>query len=148
MLCMLTIPGAPCVYYGSEIGISGGVDPECRRSFNWDEATWDTVLRDKIRSYIRMRRKHRALRDGDFHVLFAEGSIIAYMRRFEGEYAIVVINAGDVPLDIAVHTSGRVPDGLHFHSTLGRRKTMTATNGIFSKLYVPARDAFIFLAQL
>jgi cyclomaltodextrinase len=147
MLCMLTMPGAPCIYYGTEVGMAGGVDPDCRRSFNWDEATWDTTLRNRIRSYIRLRKKHRALRDGDFHVLFAEGSTIAYSRRFDGQYAVVVLNAGDAAVDIAIHTSGHVPDGLHFRTTLGQRKTMTAANGIFSQLHVPARDAFVFLAH-
>ena len=147
IFCMLTIPGAPCIYYGTEVGMSGGVDPECRSSFTWDEATWDLRLRNQIRSYVRMRHKHRALRDGDFHVLFAEESIIVYARCYENEYAVVVINAGDTPADITIHTSGRVPNGVHFRSALGRRKSITATNGIFSMLHIPARDSLVFLSK-
>jgi len=36
-LFQMTYPGAPCVYYGNEIGMEGGIDPDCRRSFPWDE---------------------------------------------------------------------------------------------------------------
>ena len=35
-LFMFTIPGAPCIYYGDEIGVDGGHDPECRKSFPWE----------------------------------------------------------------------------------------------------------------
>ena len=36
-----TLPGAPCIYYGDEVGMAGGHDPDCRRAFPWDEARWD-----------------------------------------------------------------------------------------------------------
>ena len=34
-------PGAPCIYYGDEIGVEGDHDPDCRGAFPWDEARWD-----------------------------------------------------------------------------------------------------------
>ena len=36
-LFQMTYPGAPCVYYGNEIGMEGRKDPDCRRTFNWNE---------------------------------------------------------------------------------------------------------------
>ncbi len=30
-------PGAPCIYYGTEIGLDGGAEPECREAFPWDK---------------------------------------------------------------------------------------------------------------
>ena len=33
LLFLMTIPGAPCIYYGTEIGMAGGPDPDCRRAF-------------------------------------------------------------------------------------------------------------------
>ena len=33
----MTLPGAPCIYYGDEVGMEGGHDPDCRRAFPWDE---------------------------------------------------------------------------------------------------------------
>ena len=29
-------PGAPCIYYGTEVGLSGGSEPDCRESFPWE----------------------------------------------------------------------------------------------------------------
>ena len=38
-LCLLYLyPGAPCIFYGTEIKISGGYDPDCRKCMDWDKA--------------------------------------------------------------------------------------------------------------
>ena len=42
-LFQMTFPGAPSIYYGDEIGLAGGHDPDNRRAFRWDRPeTWDT----------------------------------------------------------------------------------------------------------
>ena len=40
-LFMFSYPGAPCIYYGDEIGVDGEHDPGCRKSFPWEESKWD-----------------------------------------------------------------------------------------------------------
>jgi cyclomaltodextrinase / maltogenic alpha-amylase / neopullulanase len=57
-LFQMTYPGAPCIYYGNEIGMMGGRDPDCRASFPWDEAHWDHDLRNTIKTYIHLRLAH------------------------------------------------------------------------------------------
>ena len=48
-LCLLFFfPGMPCVYYGDEIGMTGGYDPDCRKGFIWDETAWDAELRRHV----------------------------------------------------------------------------------------------------
>ena len=32
---LLTMPGSPCIYYGTEIAMPGGHDPDCRRTMPW-----------------------------------------------------------------------------------------------------------------
>src|SRR4029078_12092089 len=39
-----TLPGAPCIYYGDEVGLTGGKDPESRKAFPWDPARWGARL--------------------------------------------------------------------------------------------------------
>lgn len=37
-LCLLFLfPGVPCIYYGTEILMQGGYDPDCRRSMDWEK---------------------------------------------------------------------------------------------------------------
>jgi cyclomaltodextrinase len=40
-LLILSVPGAPCIYYGDEVGVDGEHDPDCRKSFPWDESKWN-----------------------------------------------------------------------------------------------------------
>lgn len=77
---LLTFPGVPCLYYGDEIGLEGGRDPDNRRPMPWDESAWNQKLLAHYRRLIRLRREHPALTQGGFQLLAAEGGLIAYMR--------------------------------------------------------------------
>lgn len=58
-------PGIPCVYYGDEIGMEGGDDPDCRRCFDWERENWDMQTRCFIRQLVELK-KGPALSHGDF----------------------------------------------------------------------------------
>src|SRR5690606_29022579 len=94
VLFQMTMPGAPCIFYGDEVGVSGGDDPYCRGAFPWhDEQQWDHELLAFYRRAIALRRAHPVLRTGKYETLFAEGRIYAFARRLEDREAIVVLNA-------------------------------------------------------
>ena len=147
LMNIFTLPGAPCIYYGDEIGLAGGKEPDCRRTFNWDEASWDHDLRDHTRACIKLRKKYRALRDGAFQVLYAAGSVVAYLRTRGDEQVLVVFNAGDAAESIVVHTNGAVPDGRSFKTVHGPRRSAAVENGQFSALSIPARESIVLAAQ-
>ncbi len=94
-LFQMTYPGAPCIYYGDEIGMDQGQTayPEASRyAFNWDESSWDHELRADIRRFIQLRQAYPALRTGDFIPLASQGQAIAFLRRLQsGEQPIVVV---------------------------------------------------------
>ncbi len=92
MLFQMTMPGAPTVYYGDEIGLSGGYDPECRGPMPWDEQRWDAALRDYVRATIRLRHAHPALRRGTYRALLAKGELFAFERDYQGERLLVAFN--------------------------------------------------------
>lgn len=58
-LLQAALPGAPCIYYGDEVGMAGGVDPACRGGFPWDEARWEPGLRESIQAALRLRMAER-----------------------------------------------------------------------------------------
>ncbi len=105
-LLQATLPGAPSIYYGDEIGLQGGHDPDCRRAFPWDDARWDSGLRDTVRALLRLRRAERALRGGSIGIVGARGSAVAYQRGEGSSRFIVAVNPGDEPTRLDLRFDG------------------------------------------
>lgn len=93
-LFQMTYPGAPCVYYGDEIGLQGGPDPDNRRAFPWDASQWDHDRRAFIKRCIRLRHEHAVLRRGEYISLRADEKLYVFARQLGDEIAIVGLNAG------------------------------------------------------
>ena len=64
-----TLPGAPNLYYGCEVGMAGGDDPEMRAPMRWDLVTEDNPTLAWTRQLIDLHQSHRALRVGQFRAL-------------------------------------------------------------------------------
>ena len=100
-LLLLTFPGAPSIYYGDEVGLPGGLDPDSRRGFPL-QTDWDLDLFNYHRQLITLRHQYRALRTGDYQVLFAEGGVYVFSRILEQETIIVAVNADTVAANIVL----------------------------------------------
>jgi len=98
VLLQATLPGAPCVYYGDEIGMEGRNDPDCRRSFPWDEARQDVDLLAFVRAAFAVRNAEPALRRGSLRVAAADRSAVAFERADDGGRLVVAVNAGPEPV--------------------------------------------------
>jgi glycosidase len=103
-LFQMTYPGAPCVYYGDEIGMEGGRDPDNRRAMIWDTAKQNADLLAFHRLIIGLRRDHAVLRGGDFQTLIADDSrrLFAFARRLEKAEARVYFNQSSLPQTVAI----------------------------------------------
>ncbi len=91
---LFTYIGVPCVYYGDEVGLEGGHDPDCRRTFPWDESVWDEELLEHTRTLIRFRHEQKALQEGAFVTLYAAGNVFAFGRVLHEEIVVVAVNRG------------------------------------------------------
>ncbi len=93
MLFLFTYPGAPAIYYGDEIGLTGGSDPDCRKTFPWDEGRWNSSLRQWVRKLTWTRRDHISLRNGEMKFLRIENKeCLAYYRKGQNDFTFVVMN--------------------------------------------------------
>lgn len=92
-LLLFTFPGTPCIYYGDEVGLPGGLDPDCRRSFP-NQTDWDQELLSQHRQLIALRHRYPALQTGRYQLLFAEKEIYIFARILESEILIVGVNVG------------------------------------------------------
>lgn len=95
-LLQFTFPGAPCIYYGDEIGMVGDHDPGCRGAFPWEhEGSWNLELLETFRSLIALRGAHPALRHGSFRVLVGEGPTFGFVREHDEVRILVAVNTAD-----------------------------------------------------
>jgi len=109
-LVQMTLPGAPCIYYGDEIGMAGGRDPGCRASFPVDPAAGDQALRAFVQGVIALRHRHPVLRRGSFAAAGSAGSAAAYLRADATEALLVALNAGEDDVELPLDLPG-LPDG-------------------------------------
>ncbi len=110
----MTYVGAPALYYGDEIAMTGGGDPDCRRPFHWK---WrDDPERADVHAYTRrliaLRKEHPCFAWGSFRTLLAEGRVFAYERSTTGDDAVVVLNASDAEAAVVVPLEEAPPYGL------------------------------------
>ena len=99
---LFTLPGSPCIYYGTEIAMEGGFDPDCRRCMPWDEID-SGKYEDRIRqmqTLIRLRKTEKTFRSLHFHFLNEYGNkrCVHYIKLDECQHKIeVVLNCSEEP---------------------------------------------------
>lgn len=85
-----TIPGVPLIYYGDETGVTGGKDPDNRKSYPWENEDVDLI--GFYKRIAQIRNGQDALKKGDFNIFDTEEDIFAFERVYENERIVVVVN--------------------------------------------------------
>ncbi|MGM9991596.1 MAG: alpha amylase N-terminal ig-like domain-containing protein [Candidatus Bruticola sp.] len=83
--------GVPCIYYGDEIGLEGGPDPDNRRTMIWDEDKWDKNMLSLMKRLCVVRKQSSALRRGGLQWLIAQDNSLVFMREDKHSRAICTI---------------------------------------------------------
>lgn len=92
--------GAPCLYYGTEICMEGGYDPDSRRCFDWDETHWDKEVWNKIQELITIH-KRKEIRDGEVRV-YEKQEMLLVERKLAGEKVTLYINMTDREKEVSL----------------------------------------------
>ena len=94
VLFQMTFVGTPHIFYGDEIGMTGGYDPDNRRPFNWEYTKNPKAieLHNWYKKMIKLRHKYSSLRRGTFHFISVENNLVAYKRVWKKEELIIIIN--------------------------------------------------------
>jgi cyclomaltodextrinase len=104
---IFTYPGAPCIFYGDEIGLVGHQDPECRQAFPWDKSKWNHDLRDFVKGLTTLRTQHKALRRGTYEEIFSRDGVYAFNRRSDDETLLIALNADEEARTIEASLTGQ-----------------------------------------
>ncbi len=102
---LFTMPGSPCIYYGTEIAMEGGFDPDCRRCMPWEELDKEENqgrIRE-IKKLIALRRSDPACRSPYFHFpgKHAETRCVEYVKLDDqGNRIQVILNCTENMVDI------------------------------------------------
>ncbi|MWC26997.1 alpha-glycosidase [Paenibacillus sp. MMS18-CY102] len=118
-----TYPGAPCIYYGDEVGLTGEGDPDNRKCMEWDESRQNQELLHFFAQTIALRKQYEALRSGMFRFLQASpGSHqIAYERKNDHEHFIIAMNASPEPQSLIL----ALPEG-HWQNVWNSKAKLAA----------------------
>ncbi len=136
VLFQMTYPGAPTIYYGDEIGMEGGKDPDCRRSFPWDERRWNYELRDYYKKLIALRKKYRALSEGSFNTLYDQDGVVAVLRQWHEQQVVVVLNRTLHPLHLELEIGSLMPEGRAMHDELNNYEAHVS-HARLAQIYAP-----------
>jgi glycosidase len=111
---VLTLPGLPVIYYGDEVGLAGGSDPDNRRVMPDLASLPDDRIRllDRVRRIATARRCLPALRSDTRIPLVVAADVWAFVRDAgDGRPAIVLASRHDSPVTIELPSTAAFPNG-------------------------------------
>ena len=130
-LFQFAYPGAPAIYYGDEIGLVGGKDPGCRGAFLWEESQWNIGIRNTIKTVVGLRKKHIALRRGEYIHLnqTANQACYAFARAMQDDKVVIIMNGSpdEMVVGIDVNPVGW-EDGRLVKDLISPEKSYTVKN--------------------
>ncbi|MGF7029515.1 glycosidase/fibronectin type 3 domain-containing protein [Paenibacillus mucilaginosus] len=150
-------PGAPSIYYGSEVGVAGTKDPDSRRAFPWERVTAHedgsfsgngryTGLFSTYQQAAKIRNEYPVFRTGDLKNAYAQGEVIAYARKDDSKGALIAVNRASEAKTIEADVAGFLPEGLTLKDLLQGGITAAVTGGKI-KLTIPAMTGVMMVSE-
>lgn len=116
-----TIPGIPVIYYGDEIGMPGGGDPDNRRPMRFEGlSTYELETLDLCRRIVHLRRKTMSLNYGSFQKLEVTDKTFVFNRSYLSEVTYCAFNKSHEPREIVIPVDGQYRKR-HFTANFGHK---------------------------
>ena len=118
---LFTFPGAASIYYGDEVGIAGHLKSVegCRYPMAWNESLWKLEYKELYLSLSMLRKESKAIRQGSYKVLYANGRTFVYARFLGKEVVVVALSqershsVHSIPLALVGVIEGEFQDRLN-----------------------------------
>ncbi|MEQ8820385.1 MAG: glycoside hydrolase family 13 protein [Sumerlaeia bacterium] len=155
----MTALGAPMIYYGTEVGMWGGGDPDCRKPMIWrdllpyanpDENRIEERVLAAYKELIGLRKAHLCLSRGDFltlHCGAGDDTIYAYARAGRGGVAVVALNVGSDPCEAKFQLPDGFPGWADFSPAYGMAAEDWPAQGAEARLTLRPLQGAILIAE-
>lgn len=174
VLLQMTSAGAPMSFYGTEAGIWGAGDPDCRKPMIWpdiqyapeatdprrdgrkpDEVKFDQALYDFFKSAIALRKEHAVLRRGETRTIGTFDDQWVYVfERFNNDGALVVaFNRSDSEQTVRVRPGAETAEKLGasprviFETGFGFGKAACALRGGELEIQLPPLSGVVIAGK-
>ena len=100
MTFMFLQKGSPCIYYGTEVGMTGGEDPDCRKCMIWEKEKQDLELFGFIKELVSLRKQlSKILSEGATQWLIVNDreDKLYFVRELEGQIIHIYFNQSEEP---------------------------------------------------
>jgi glycosidase len=145
MLLQFAYPGSPVIYYGDEIGLAGGKDPDSRRTFPWEENLWNSELHAWVKKLVSLRKHSPALRRGNLQRILVDDarSCYAFLRELGEDHLLVVVNNSSRRRELHLPV-GKLgwKDGMMIHNLLASN-TATVAGGLLQVSIPPVSGMWL-----
>jgi glycosidase len=147
VLLQMTFPGAPTVFYGDEVGVTGGDDPYNRVTYPWADLGGrpDLDLLADFRRYIGLRNQHAVLRRGSIDApIHLDANVIVWLRRLGDQVAIVATNNADATRQVTLELPADLVGAGFTDALSGVRMTVGASSLVID---VPALGGVVLIRE-
>jgi glycosidase len=160
---LLTLRGIPEIYYGDEIGMSGGNDPDNRRDFpggfagdrrdaftSAGRTPAEQSVFAHVRNMLSLRRQHPALRTGELIHIFGDDQVLAFVRQYAGgsagpsEQVLMVMNNADQSRTVELNLADTPLARTRSSTTLTGSGDAEVMNGSTLRVSVAPRSMSIY----
>ncbi|HAQ3643365.1 TPA: alpha-glycosidase [Enterococcus faecium] len=100
MAFMFLQKGSPCIYYGTEIGMTGEDDPDCRKCMIWEKEEQDLELFGFIKELVSLRKQlSKIISEGSTQwlIVYDREDKLYFTRELEGQIIYVYFNQSKEP---------------------------------------------------
>lgn len=115
-LALITMPGVPMIYYGDEIGMEGYKDPFNRMPYPWKHQ--DIELLSYMQQILALRKHNSVYANGNIKVLHMDENAMLYLRENNQSRHLIVINRGEIPMQLHINGKHQVLFGATSHNNL------------------------------
>ncbi len=140
--------GTPCIYYGDELGMEGGADPDNRRGMNWSLANKNNDFLQLYEKLIKLRKGSELLQTGEPVKLLADdpNQTAAYARVLGSEVAVVALNRSSEARAITVslpNTRHSKPATQNFQDALTGKPHQASATGTLTIRLAPKQASIL-----